>query len=589
MDKKKVAIYARVSTEHEAQLYALENQKDWYEKVLSDHPEWEMVEMYADEGVTGTSAKKRPEFLRMVEDAKQGKFSLIITREVSRFARNTVDTLQYTRLLKRSGVEVFFINDNIRTFDGDGELRLTIMATLAQDESRKTSIRVKAGQEVSMNNGVYYGNGNILGYDRNGDKFVINEEQAETVRMIYSLYLSGMGLNKIKFELERMGRLTATGKSEWYVTNISKVLHNPFYCGIVQYRKSYVNDFLEQKRKLNLGEIDKIEVKGTHEPIISEEEFNAVQRIFQNKLTTMDDCRNVSRGTHVVKRKRSGWGALLECECGHAFNKRAWSRNKSGRTYAYQCYDQKHTGSYQTRINKGLPVDNICQVPMVPEWKIQMMANEVFKTRVNDKEKILEFTESILREHIKTNNDENNEKLIKEKNDEISKLKKRIESLIEMRADNEIDKETFLAKKKETSSRIKEIERELKQLPDEHCGERFDKEDKIKQIMNFLENEVNINDGKNVNPKIVEAFIDKIVVHKDHFDWYVKSFDEGRKPTLYSYSTGCDYIRVGHPDYIEFYRFEIPINVAGDFVKNNPGMCANGINKYKDLTVSLYI
>jgi len=128
---------------------------------------------------------------------------MIITREVSRFARNTVDTLQYTRELKARGVEVFFINDNIKTFDGDGELRLTIMATLAQDESRKTSVRVKSGQQTSMNNGVLYGNGNILGYDRVGKELIINPEQAKTVRMIYDLYLEGNGLQRIKDELEQ--------------------------------------------------------------------------------------------------------------------------------------------------------------------------------------------------------------------------------------------------------------------------------------------------------------------------------------------------------------------------------------------------
>ena len=142
--KRKVAIYARVSTEHKEQLEALENQLDWYRPFLEYHKEWEVVERYIDRGITGTSATKRPQFMQMIRDAKKHKFDLILTREVSRFARNTVDTLQYTRELKAIGVEVFFINDNIKTFDGDGELRLTIMATLAQDESRKTSVRVKA-------------------------------------------------------------------------------------------------------------------------------------------------------------------------------------------------------------------------------------------------------------------------------------------------------------------------------------------------------------------------------------------------------------------------------------------------------------
>lgn len=186
--------------------------------------------------------------MRMISDAERGKFDLILTREVSRFARNTVDTLQYTRSLKAKGVEVYFINDNIKTFDGDGELRLTIMATLAQDESRKTSIRVKAGQQTSMENGVYYGNGSILGYDRVGKKMVINPEQAKTVRMIYDWYLAGEGIRSIQFKLEQSGRLTAMGKTTWHMTNISKILKNTFYCGIITYHKQWTPDYLEQKK-----------------------------------------------------------------------------------------------------------------------------------------------------------------------------------------------------------------------------------------------------------------------------------------------------------------------------------------------------
>ena len=233
--KRDVAIYARVSTEHEAQLSALENQIDWYKPILATRPDWTLVKQYIDEGITGTSAEKRPQFMKMIRDAKAHKFNMIITREVSRFARNTVDTLQYTRMLKEFGVEVFFINDNIKTFDGDGELRLTIMATLAQDESRKTSIRVKAGQQTSMDNGVVYGTGNILGYDRVGKEMVINPEQAKTVRMIFDMYLDGMGLKSIKYELESRGRLTAMGKTQWFESVISKVLRNSFYCGIMTY------------------------------------------------------------------------------------------------------------------------------------------------------------------------------------------------------------------------------------------------------------------------------------------------------------------------------------------------------------------
>ena len=202
--QRRVVFYGRVSSEHEAQLSALENQIQWYDDIATRHQNWMVLRKYVDEGITGTQAKKRPAFLQMIQDAKQKKFDLIVTREVCRFARNTVDTLVVTRDLKNYGVEVYFVEDNIWTMDGDGELRLTIMATLAQEESRKTSERVRAGQKISRDKGVLYGNGNILGYDRdkNTGTYVINAEQAETVKMIAKLDEKMKRLTRMRLEDE---------------------------------------------------------------------------------------------------------------------------------------------------------------------------------------------------------------------------------------------------------------------------------------------------------------------------------------------------------------------------------------------------
>ena len=188
---RKMVYYGRVSTQHEEQLDALENQMQWYDNQTQYHPNWTVTNRYIDEGITGTLAKKRPAFMQMIEDAKCGRFDLIVTREVCRFARNTVDTLVLTRELKSYGGEVYFVEDNIWTMDGDGELRLTIMATLAQEESRKISERVRAGQMISLEKGVLYGTGNIIGYDRVDGTYVINPEQAETIRTVFTLYSQG--------------------------------------------------------------------------------------------------------------------------------------------------------------------------------------------------------------------------------------------------------------------------------------------------------------------------------------------------------------------------------------------------------------
>ena len=403
-ERRLVVIYARVSTEHEAQISALENQLDWYKPFLQMHPEWTLVDRYIDEGIAGTSAEKRPEFMRMIEDAKKHKFDMILTREVSRFARNTVDTLQYTRMLKDRKIEVYFINDGIKTLDSDGELRLTIMSTLAQEESRKTSIRVKSGQQTSMDNGVYYGNGNILGYDRVEqllpDKskevdFLINPEQAETVRMIYDMYLMGYGLVKIKDELERRGRKTSQGMDKWFPTVISHVLKNSFYCGIMTYHKEFTPDYLKQKKVKNYGQIEFTQTQGKHEPLVTVEEFERVQRIMAQKRT---ECKNLNVGPRAKgkKPKATVWGKLLICECGHTFNMRKWDRPDRQPGNAYQCYNSLRTGSYKSRLKKGLPVDGICQSPMIPEWRLQMMANLIFRKYLSEKDKVLALANSIL-------------------------------------------------------------------------------------------------------------------------------------------------------------------------------------------------
>ena len=286
----RVAVYARVSTEHEAQINALENQLEWYKIECSRHSDWEIVEVYVDQGITGTQAQKRPEFLRMMEDAKKDKFDLIITREVSRFARNTVDALSYTRQMKAMGVDVLFINDGINTAADDGELRLSLMSSMAQDESRKISERVKAGQRISREKHILYGNGNILGYRRVNGTYVPEPEQAETVRLIFQMYSSGeVGLQKIVAELYRLGRLDAGGHVSWDASKVSRVLHNATYKGCICYNKSHSDGYLTQKRIKNLDESSYIYVKGDFEPLVSEEMWERCQQILASRSARVID------------------------------------------------------------------------------------------------------------------------------------------------------------------------------------------------------------------------------------------------------------------------------------------------------------
>ena len=527
-EPRRVAIYARVSTEHDAQLSALENQLDWYKPFLDQNPEWSLVSRYVDEGITGTSAKKRPQFMQMLSDAEKGKFDLILTREVSRFARNTVDTLQYTRELKKQGVEVFFINDNIRTFDGDGELRLTIMATLAQDESRKTSIRVKAGQQTSMDNGVFYGNGNILGYDRVGKDLIINPEQARTVRKIYDWYLDGWGMKKIKYQLEAEGILTAMGKPRWYESNISKILQNPFYTGIIEYHKQYVPDYLEQKKINNFGDIERTRVVGRHEPIITSDEFNRVQEIL--KARRKENPNNETGKRRVGYKPASDvWSRLLECYCGHKFNRKRWSKTDKEVQYAYQCNHQARMGTIRTRQNKGLSLDGICRSPMIPKWKLQLMAKNIFAEFLNNTDKVLVLATQMLEKHIADKEiSVDNSAMIETKKEDIKKLEMRINNLIEMRADGEIDKETFKNKRNDAEKQILNLKQQIKELSpidsDEECEEP-DYEKKITVLKYALQKYLDFDKNEDIPEKVVEAFVDKIVVHENYLEWYLRFSD----------------------------------------------------------------
>lgn len=272
------AAYCRVSTDSDDQINSFESQQRFFREYISRKPEWSLAEIYADRGLSGTNTKKRSAFNKMIADARSGKFNFIITKEVSRFARNTVDALQYTRELKRLGVGVYFMADNINTLDADAELRLTIMASIAQEESRKTSERVKWGQKRKMEQGVVFGR-NMLGYDVRDGKMFINPEGAEIVRLIFRKFIEERkSTYKIARELSESGYKTVTGNAVWSNTVVLKILRNEKYCGDLVQKKTFTPDFLTHEKKYNHGEEDFVVLRNHHEPIIRREIWERAQK-----------------------------------------------------------------------------------------------------------------------------------------------------------------------------------------------------------------------------------------------------------------------------------------------------------------------
>ena len=516
--KRKVAIYARVSTEHEEQLSALGYQVQYYDEILKNHPEWELYDRYIDEGITGTSIKKRKNFLRMLQDANNGCFDLIITREVSRFARNTVDTLQETRKLKKIGVEVYFTEDNIWTFnDEDGELKLTIMATLAQNESKKTSQRVKAGQKISFLNGVFYGTGNILGYDRVGSDMIINEEQAKTVRKIYDLFLNGVGSSEIKVYLEKNGYLTATGLKRWDASSVVRILRNPFYSGTIVYRKSFIPDYLEQKAKINKGEVEQVVVEGKHQPIVTKEEFKIVQKILESHSVEKEEKRG-----HGCASPKSVWTRKLVCECGSAFNKATYYKNENRDiwTYYFQCYNQKNHGSLNYRRKKGLDTADACASPIIVEWKLKLMANIIFDIIWNNKKKIIEVANNIIEKTIQ--NDSINQFMdeeIMECESKIALNKNKLDRIVDMYINELIDKESFIKKKADIEKNITILREKIESANKKKVIPREELEDKLSVLKKKIVNNLEYNWSDEISDDLIESFVEKIIVEKDRYKW----------------------------------------------------------------------
>lgn len=336
--KLRVCAYARVSTDKDDQANSYESQVRYFTEYIKQHSDWTFAGIYADEGISGTNTKKRREFNRMITDAENGLIDLILTKEVSRFARNTVDTLSITRSLKKQGIYVIFMNDNINTADGDGELRLSIMATIAQDESRKTSERVKWGQKRQMEKGVVFGR-DMLGYAVKDGKLYLNEKEAEIVKLIFHKFTNeGKGTHVIARELREAGILPMRVK-EWSNTVILRALRNEKYVGDLCQKKTYTPDYLSHDKKYNRGAEDKVYIRDHHPEIaiIDRELWDRTQAELERRSPSPEQ---------KAKHSNRYWcsGKLICGECGGRFTSRT-QHLKNGTIYkAWRCWESSKHG-----------------------------------------------------------------------------------------------------------------------------------------------------------------------------------------------------------------------------------------------------
>ena len=367
--KRRTAGYARVSTDSEEQQTSYEAQVDYYTNYIKSREDWEFVEVYTDDGISGTDTKRREGFKRMVADALAGKIDLIVTKSVSRFARNTVDSLTTVRKLKAKGIEVYFEKENIWTLDSKGELLITIMSSLAQEESRSISENCTWGQRKRFADGkVSVPFGHFLGYDRGQDgNLVINTEQAITVRHIYSMFMQGMTPYAIASKLTADGILSPGGNPKWCTGTVKNILKNEKYKGDALLQKSYTVDFLTKKQKVNKGEIPQYYVENNHPAIIEPEQFEIVQREIERR----NKSKERYSGVHM-------FSGRIKCgQCGGWYGPKVWHSTDRYRRVVWRC-DNKYKG------------DEKCATPHLKETEIKQRYVSAVNKLIADKNNIID-------------------------------------------------------------------------------------------------------------------------------------------------------------------------------------------------------
>ena len=362
----RVAAYCRVSTEQEEQQNSYQVQIAYYTDLINRKKEWTLAGIFADEGISGTQAKKRPEFLKMIRLCKKQKIDIVITKSISRFARNTVDCLEYVRQLKDLGIGVIFEKENINTLDAKGEVLMTIMAALAQQESESLSANVRLGIQFRNQQGKVQVNHNrFLGYTKGDDgKLVIVPEEADIVRRIYAEYMDGASFLQIKRGLEADGILNGAHNEKWHESNIKQILTNEKYIGDALLQKTYTVNTLEKKRVANNGLAPKYYVEGSHEPIIDKDVFLRVQAEIARRANILTD------GKKRVYSARYALSSLVICGyCGDIYRRIKWN-NRGKKSTVWRCVSRV--------LKKSSGID--CPARTIREEDLQMAV----VTAVND-------------------------------------------------------------------------------------------------------------------------------------------------------------------------------------------------------------
>lgn len=487
--KLRVTFYARVSSDSDEQSTSVVNQVDYFTNLIKSVPNWTFTNGYIDEGISGKSVNKRDAFLQMIEDAKNDKFDLILTKSVPRFARNTLDSIKYTQELLKYSVGVYFLNDNINTFLPDSEFRLTLMASIAQDDLRKLSENVKFGLKQSIKRGVVLGSNNIYGYIKNKGTLEIIEQEANVVKKMFNLYDSYCSLKRTSIALEKLNCLNRKGKP-FDTTTIRRILMNPkykgYYCGnkttVLDY-KSGVTKKISKDKWLIYKDNEKIP------PIVSEELWNRVNYELEKKQI------GYSNKQRLVARNNYAYSGKLICKEHNVSYTRSGAKEGRANDYRY----------WSCRLYKrGI---EYCASPLLKESELDILFKNIIENFIKNKDKIKKNLVNRIKEyHI----DSNLTQKISNLNKKLTELETKKEKLFELVTNNYISNQEFSKKNQEFNMEMNNIDTELNSIEfkKEH-NNNF--EEKLEYIYKQLDKELNINYNFT---NFMDLLVDKIYVSK---------------------------------------------------------------------------
>lgn len=491
-----VTFYARVSTDKDEQLNSLENQIDYYEKLIRDNPNWKYIPGYVDEGISGTSTKNRKSFIRMIKDAKDKKFNLIITKEISRFSRDTLDGIKYTRELLEYGVGVFSQTDTINTFDNDSELKLTIMTSVAQDEIRKLSERVKFGHKRAIESGRVLGNNSILGYKKINGKLEVIEEEARTVRKIFDLYVnSHIGTKKIGLVLASHGILNKNGNPITQGT-IKNIIVNPKYKGYYCGNKTETIDYHTKERTF-IPKNKWIMYKDYSNvpPIVDEEIWDKAQEILNSRsLKSSTDKR-------IYQNKYPFSGKIICMEHNTSFRRK---QNKSSGIV------QKVIGTW--RCSEFLKKNKEgCNSPMLYEEELKkIVGKSILDTMSN-----INIIDELIDAYKEANESKDYNVEIKEKKEELEKLENKKSKMLELILNGLIKEEDFKVQSEELINKIHTLEDQVRNLENKNSkildDYKYLEKVKKKAIEKFEYEKTNVDE-------LIYEFLERIEVYKEDSD-----------------------------------------------------------------------